>query len=316
MPRSPLQIKPLRPLAIGRAVAAEGPEWHDSSVTLFPIRPLGRRLVAPVAIALVCAIVSIGYAQQIWVGGGGRGRYPPRWAQLSDFDGSFLFCRGFYTSHWRERSGSGWNTDYPGADNNFSVRLAELTRVPVRLDQNRQPLHVVVQLTDPMLYRCPILFMSDVGTIEFSAEEVQTLRAYFLKGGFLWVDDFWGTSAWSNWANEIGRVLPAGEFPILDIPPTHGVMHTVYDVKAVPQVSNIGFWRGSGGQTSERGWDSEEVHFRGIQDRRGRLMVVMTHNTDVADTWEREGENQDYFDLFSPKGYAVGVNVFLYAMTR
>jgi hypothetical protein len=42
----------------------------------------------------------------------------------------------------------------------------------------------------------------------------------------------------------------------------------------------------------------------------------MTHNTDIADTWEREGENQDYFDLFSPSGYALGVNVFLYAMTR
>jgi hypothetical protein len=111
-------------------------------------------------------------------------------------------------------------------------------------------------------------------------------------------------------------VLPPREFPIFDIPPTHPVMHTLYDVKAVPQVPNIGFWRGSGGETSERAWDSEEVHFRGIQDSRGRLMVVITHNTDIADTWEREGDNQDYFDAFSPKGYAVGVNVFLYGMTR
>ena len=87
-----------------------------------------------------------------------------------------------------------------------------------------------------------------------------------------------------------------------------------YRVEAVPQVSNIGHWRRTGGNTSERGWDSAEVHFRGIQDRAGRLMVVMTHNTDIADTWEREGENQDYFDLFSPRGYAVGINVFLYGM--
>ena len=45
-------------------------------------------------------------------------------------------------------------------------------------------------------------------------------------------------------------------------------------------------------------------------------MVLMTHNTDVADTWEREGESQEYFNLFSPRGYAIGVNVVLYAMTH
>ena len=38
-------------------------------------------------------------------------------------------------------------------------------------------------------------------------------------------------------------------------------------------------------------------------------MVVMTHNTDISDTWEREGENREYFDRFSPDGYAVGVNI-------
>ena len=45
-------------------------------------------------------------------------------------------------------------------------------------------------------------------------------------------------------------------------------------------------------------------------------MVLMTHNTDVADTWEREGENKEYFSLFSPRGYAIGVNVVVYALTH
>ena len=46
-------------------------------------------------------------------------------------------------------------------------------------------------------------------------------------------------------------------------------------------------------------------------------MVLMTHNTDISDTWEREGEQpREYFDLFSPRGYAIGVNVVLYAMTH
>src|SRR5215212_9398162 len=220
---------------------------------------------------------SAAFAQQIWTGGGRFYREPPKWVKEEDFDGSFLYCRGFYTSVTREPGGQGWSTDYPGADNNFSVRLAELTRVHVKLNENRQPNFGVVSLTDPLLYRCPILFMEDVGTTEFSDAEVQALRAYFLKGGFLWVDDYWGSFAWDSWSQQISRVLPPDKFPIVDVPLTHPIMHTLYDVKDYLQVSSISFWTRSNGQVSERGADSAQVHFRGIQDSRQRLMVLMTH---------------------------------------
>jgi hypothetical protein len=42
----------------------------------------------------------------------------------------------------------------------------------------------------------------------------------------------------------------------------------------------------------------------------------MTHNTDVSDSWEREGEDPNYFSTFSVDGYAVAVNVLLHAMTH
>jgi hypothetical protein len=93
-------------------------------------------------------------------------------------------------------------------------------------------------------------------------------------------------------------------------------MHALYDVKSFRQVSSIQFWSMSGGNVSERGSDSMPVHYRGIQDANGRLIVLMTHNTDVADTWEREGENPECFDKFSPSGYLFGVNVLLDAMTH
>jgi hypothetical protein len=260
---------------------------------------------------------SLAFAQQIWTGGSfGRGRITPRWAKLSDFNGTFLYCRGFYGQVRYEQGGMGWWTDYPNADHNFSVRLAELTRVYVK-DWNTQPNFVVVSLDDPLLYRCPILFMEDVGTLRFGDAEVSNLRDFFLKGGFLWVDDFWGSRAWADWADEISRVLPSGEYPIFDIPPTHPIMRSLYEVKEIPQIPSINFWSSqSDHETSERGHDSAEVHFRGIQDSQGRLMVLMSHNTDIADSWEREGESRQYFDLFSPRGYAVGVNVVIYALTH
>ena len=54
---------------------------------------------------------------------GGFNREPPKWAKAADFDGSFIYCRGFYTSAYREAGGQGWSTDYPGADNNFVFNL-------------------------------------------------------------------------------------------------------------------------------------------------------------------------------------------------
>ena len=53
-----------------------------------------------------------------------------------------------------------------------------------------------------------------------------------------------------------------------------------------------------------------------ISDAHGRIMVLMTHNTDISDSWEREGAEPAYFLSFSPEGYAVGLNVALYAMTH
>jgi len=196
-------------------------------------------------------------------------------------------------------------------------RLGEGLRPLRAVDPNRQPHHVVVRLDDPVLFHCPMVFMENVESLRgFSEEEATNLRNYLVKGGFLWVDDFWGSNAWANWEDHISSVLPPSEFPIFDLPISHPIMHTVFDVKEFLQVPNINFWYRSGGSVSERGYDSAEVHYRGIQNSRGHLMVLTTHNTDVSDTWEREGAAEEYFNRFSPRGYAIGVNVVVYALTH
>jgi hypothetical protein len=129
------------------------------------------------------------------------------------------------------------------------------------------------------------------------------------------VDDFWGSYAWNVWATQIRKVFPPGDFPIIDLPADHPIFRTMFMVKKMPQIPSINFWYGGGG-TSERGADSAQVHTRGIADDHGRLMVLMTHNTDVSDSWEREGEDPKYFYSFSVDGYQVAVNVLLYTMTH
>jgi len=58
------------------------------------------------------------------------------------------------------------------------------------------------------------------------------------------------------------------------------------------------------------------VHYYGVFDARDRLVVLVSMNSDVSDSWEREGDNQDYFAVFGRDGYALGIDVAVYAMTH
>jgi len=275
------------------------------------------------ASALVVALLLAGSLAEAQRGfRGGRGRFgsesgaPPKFATATDFDGKFHLCRLMYRQVREQNLGMGWGTDYPYAEINLSIRLSELTKTTVSFDGARSPNHLVVRPTDDTLFQCPMVIASDPGSAGFSPEDADRLRQYLDKGGFLWVDDFWGNYAWESFASEIGKVLPPGEFPIKDLAPDHVIFRTLFPITQIPQVPSLNFWRGSGGETSEMGAESEQAHMAAITDRHGRIMVLMTHNTDIADSWEREGDDPQFFYHFSPNGYAVGLNTVLYAMTH
>jgi hypothetical protein len=268
--------------------------------------------VGALALASLLAIgVGAGHAQRIFAGF--YGTTPPRFPNQNSFQGSFTFCRVMFSSDRREKRG--WDTDYPGADINFSIRLAELTKTRVaRQTSGTDPEHVVVRLTDEALFRCPFVLFEDAGTIALGPEEISRFREYLLKGGFAFVSDYWGEVAKEQFDEEIGRVLPRADFPIIDLPVDHPLWHTQFQLKEVPQMPSIQSWRRGGG-TTDRGV-SDPVEARAITDARGRLFVVMIHNSDIPDGWEREGEDPQYFYQFSPDAYAVGINVLLYAITH
>lgn len=276
-----------------------------------------------VAVILVMLAAATAFAQRGRRGGfggfGGFGRLPegpgvPARYPPPDFeDGTFSVCKIQYTSVRYEEMGVGWATDYPYAGINLMTRLSELTKTPISRDPQGNPNYWVVRLTDDALFHCGFTIASDVGTMGLSEQEALRLRQYLLKGGFLWVDDFWGTPAWEQWSGEIHKALP--EFPIVDIPLDHAIRHEMFNITDVKQTTNIQNWRRTG-NTQERGNDSPHANFRMMADEKGRIMVVMTHNTDTGDSWEREGEDHEFFVEFSPPGYSLGMNVLLYAMTH
>ena len=277
-----------------------------------------RRFSWTLAAALVALSLAATAAAQIWAGGYG-GRTPPRFPTETTFDGGFNFCRVMFQSTHREKQG--WGTDYPGADINFSIRLAELTKVQVRMvdgSEYPEPEAVVVRLTDEALFKCPFIFMEDAGTAGFTEAEVSRLRDYLLKGGFLLVSDYHGMYGREQFDDQISRALPRGQFPIVDITPPndHPLWRTMFPVQQLPQMASINTWRRTGDVIERWNEDGAPPTARAIADEHGRVMVLMVHNTDLPDPWEREGEDKDYFFRFSPDAYAAGIDILLYAMTH
>lgn len=277
--------------------------------------PSTRRLVRVATALVLTALVALAgheaLARQRRMGVSNRYPVPTE----SSFDGSFNFCRiAFQTGRFSR--GGNWVVDYPRADVNLSIRLSELTKVRISRDGEREPRHFVLPLTDPSLFRCPFVMMTEPGGLTLDDTEVARLREYLLKGGFLWADDFWGEIAWQNFAQEMRKVLPAADFELRDLDRDHPLFRTQFPVQEVKQIPSINFWAGTGGDTSEWGNDSREPRARAFIDKQGRVVMLATHNTDYGDSWEREGDDPDYFQTFSIDGYAFGINVVLYAMSH
>lgn len=240
-------------------------------------------------------------------GGPGSGRPPAGGcvggAIASGGIGHGGFGRGF--------GGGAWMTDTWNADCKYTWGIERMTRVRVSLDPHPLP------ISDPDLFKYPYIYAVETGRMELSLEEAARLREYLLRGGFWHCDDFWGLAQWNQFERQMRKVFPDRE--IEDLPMSHPIFHTVFDIDRVLQVPNVEFgeaYTRSGGRT--RTWEQpsdREPHVRGISDDNGRLMVLITYNSDLGDAWEWM-DDPYYPQLFTGYAYRLGVNSIVYAMTH
>ena len=215
---------------------------------------------------------------------------------------SFYFTRAAYPgsrSMWGRRA---WNTDFPKADRQFLVVLRRVTNL------DAYPEAHPLRLDDPELRRYPFLYAVEVGRMELGDVEASALREYLLAGGFLVVDDFWGTYEWAEFERNIRKVFP--DRPIVEVPPDHELFRSfdrIEEIVQVPAVNNIY------GRTWEQ--DGRVPHVRGIFDDDGRLLVAINWNTDLGDAWEWADIPQ-YPLEYSTFAYQMGVNLIVYAMSH
>jgi hypothetical protein len=240
---------------------------------------------------------------------------PPDYQQKNDW----VFARLMYPSHpygrfsrpfgfgggrdWREGATS-WTQDYPRADRHFAQALRRLTRIDVRSVE--QP----VNLDDEDdVFNWPWLAAGEMGDWKLTEAQAQKLRDYLLRGGFLMLDDFWGTEEWNRFQESMDAVFP--DRPIVEIDDKDPIFHTVYDLSDRYQVP--GQWALARGTTYRN--DGSAAHWRGIYDDRGRLMVAISFNSDIGDSWEW-ADDPGYPEKYSALGIRLGVNDAIYSLTH
>jgi hypothetical protein len=221
----------------------------------------------------------------------------------------FYFTRLIYPSGGPfGRRGGSWAVDYPEADYKFMWGVERMTNISVFPNEN------AVEITDPKLFDYPYLYIVEPGRgggMNLNSNEVKILREYLDRGGFLHIDDFWGLYEFSNFEREMRKLFP--DRPLELLPLSHEIFHIFFDVKEVMQIPGISD-ACSGGPTWQDRSDTVPRMF-GISDDDGRLMVVVTYNSDLGDAWEHM-DNRCYPEMYSAQAYRMGINFIVYAMTH
>ena len=202
-----------------------------------------------------------------------------------------------------------WAVDMPDSDNNFSFRLQQLTSMKVHFEREGA---VVVRLDEKQIYDYPFCYLIEPGEMNLTRPEIEGMRRYLERGGFIMVDDFWGPQEWRNFEMQIRKVFP--ELRMQELELDHPIFNLVYKLEQKPQIPSIGHYYQ--GRVRDR-QDAPEAHYWELKNKQGKTMMIVCHNTDLGDGWEREGMDQGYFKAYSEKfAYPLGINILTYAMTQ
>ena len=161
-----------------------------------------------------------------------------------------------------------WMHDFPRADFHFLKILSEITFVRTYIDEG-----TIITLDDPDLAMFPVAYMSEPGFWTMSDAELEGLRNYLNKGGFIIFDDFRGNHI-ENLLFQMRRVMPASQFRKLDI--SHPIFHSFFEIKALDPSS--GYYAQMGA--------TEWFGMFEDNDPQKRLIAIANNNHDLGELWE------------------------------
>ena len=233
--------------------------------------------------------------------------------ELDEAGDAFTFVRVQYETalgswdegeHWGRGPWRTWAVDFPASDRNFLRGVRRLTNIHV----NKEP--IVLRLDDDQIFEYPFLYMLEVGRqggLQLTPEEIRNLREYLLRGGFLFIDDFWGTWQWANFYKTFSTVFP--DKPIVELSKDHPVFHSYYDIdgpQMIPRIFNF---------SNQPEQDVDVAINRAVLDDDGRVMVLINWNSDIGDGWEHT-YHPAYPTQYANMAYRLGINYLMYALTH
>ncbi len=246
-----------------------------------------RRLI--LALGVLGTLGGVVWAQ--FPGGGRRGLEVQE--ENIPYDGRFVFARIKYEVRFGRDLP--WAHDYPRAERHFTKLLSELSTVISYQEGGN-----ILSLDDPELFKYPVAYMSEPGFWTLNPAEIEGMRAYIAKGGFMIFDDFYGNQ-WYNFEEQIRVVLPDAR--LQPIPLSHPVWDSFFRIESL-DYDHPNF--------------AVKAVFLGIfedNDPTGRLIAVVNYNNDLGDYWEWSDTDLVPIDL-SNTAYKLGINYVIYAMTH
>jgi len=229
----------------------------------------------------------------------------------------FVWVRGRYENYAGSRGGrrgGWWDTDFPDAEQNFMRGVQRYTYIDTNTYATRS-----MDLTDPELFEHVFLYMTmkrvPIGSMRsgpnFSPEEIEALREFMHRGGFVMLDDFWGEAHFQDFLIEITKIFPDRELVQLDM--NHEIFHIFYDIERVPQVPGRAVTWDFGSVTLDDPRYPPAVH--AILDDTGRVMLVANFNSDMGDGWEHTFLEM-YPTQMTNEAYRLGINYLIYAFSH
>jgi hypothetical protein len=221
--------------------------------------------------------------------------------ELPRVESRFTFARIRFSSptdfgFGRRRGGGGyqpWGHDFPASEENFMKILAEVTKIDVN------PGGHIISFENDDVFKYPIAYLCEVGFMQLSAKEIQNMREYLLRGGFLIVDDFRGDRELSNFMYQMKMVFP--DRSLEELPRTHPIFTCFYDI------SNL--------QLPPPYQQYLTPMYFGMKDDDGRLMMVVDYNNDISDYWEWSANPLQSIENTN-EAFKYGVNYVMYALTH
>jgi len=208
------------------------------------------------------------------------------------YDGRFAFARIRYQVVRR----SGWEFDYPEMERNLMLMMQTVTALRPHVRQSN-----IHDLDDPELLKYPIAYLSEPGYWVPSDSEVEGLRRYLAKGGFLIVDDF-RLNEWYNFEQQIRRVLPSARIERLQV--SHPVFRSFFELTSLDM-----------SYPHNPGLKAEFLGIHQDNDPTRRLMVIINYNNDIGDYMEHSGQGWWPVNI-SNDAYKLAINYIIYGLTH